>query len=129
MVQITIRKDRAFSGSYRNFLAVSHRWLGKDEPDAEGAQLRELQDFLEQHPEIEYVWYDYWCMPQGSRTNAERVRFAWMLKNSNLLVSATATLLFPIFSPALARLRVAVPGYASTNFVGPLVYVAVLDTH
>ena len=48
---------------------------------------------------VEGVWYDYWCMPQDTRTPeerqkrlkpdprspAERLRFKWMLQNVNLL--------------------------------------------
>lgn len=51
-----------------------------------GEQLRAVQAYLARHPGVEYVWYDYWCMPQGAaRTPAERIEFDWMLSNVSLL--------------------------------------------
>ena len=37
------------------------------------------------HPEIEWVWFDFWSMPQGERTAAERIDFKHMLVNINVL--------------------------------------------
>ena len=35
---------------------------------------------------IKYVWYDYWCMPQGAdKTPEQKVQFKWMLQNINSL--------------------------------------------
>lgn len=103
----------AIQGQYRQrFLAVSHRWLTGDAPDApEGAecdQLAAIAQYLDRHPEVEWVWYDYWCMPQNptadfeavswvdkidrylfqpplKRTGADKVFFGHMLGNSNIL--------------------------------------------
>ena len=76
------------------FLAVSHRWEFMDFPDEEGKQLEALIAHLRVNIHIKWVWYDYWCMPQGKeRTPAEKVAFGWMLKNVNLLYIGSAVLL------------------------------------
>ena len=66
-------------------LVVSHRWCAKDRPDAEGLQEQLIKEYLREHRSIEYVWYDYWCMPQLERSEAEEVSFAAMLRSVNLL--------------------------------------------
>ena len=76
------------------FLAVSHRWENFDAPDAVGKQLEALKAHLHANHHIKWVWYDYWCMPQGEdRTPADQVYFKWMLKNVNLLYLGAAVLL------------------------------------
>ena len=41
---------------------------------ASGEQLRAVQEYLRDHPDVELVWYDYWCLPQGNdKTLAEEV--------------------------------------------------------
>jgi len=65
--------------------AVSHRWERPEYPDVSGVQSLKIKEHLQEHPEVELVWYDYWCMPQGNRTLAQKVRFDWMLENVNLL--------------------------------------------
>ena len=68
------------------FVAVSHRWETPTEPDVQGDQLAAIQQYLHDHEEVQFVWYDFWCMPQGkSVTPAERASFEWMLKRINLL--------------------------------------------
>lgn len=70
----------AFAEGIDDSLFVSHRWEDVEEPDAQGAQLAALQAYLRDHPEVEWVWYDYACMPQGhDRTEAERAEFVRML--------------------------------------------------
>mmetsp|Transcript_12494 Transcript_12494/g.40731 ORF Transcript_12494/g.40731 Transcript_12494/m.40731 type:complete len:149 (-) Transcript_12494:569-1015(-) len=66
-----------------NILAVSHRWEQPDAPDASGAQLRAIREHLQSPAglEVGFVWYDYWCMPQGERTPTEKVDFKRMLQN------------------------------------------------
>jgi len=72
-----------YAGKY---LAVSHRWFNPRAPDADGLQLRKVREYLRAHKDIEWVWYDYWCMPQGeSRTPAQKVAFKVMLSNINWL--------------------------------------------
>jgi len=82
----TITREDAFHAVHAGeFLAVSHRWFEQDKPDAEGHQTTALRTYLADHPEIRWVWYDYWSMPQGKRTEVEAVEFKHMLRNVNLL--------------------------------------------
>ena len=67
------------------------------QPDVGGEQFGTLRDHLRKHPEIKYVWYDYWCMSQHSphdnqfgqavddRSPAEKEEFKWMLQNVDRL--------------------------------------------
>lgn len=92
--QRTIQRSRAFRGEYTGrYLAVSHRWMSPSEPDADGAQLAAVREHVREHPEIEWVWYDYWDMPQGERTPAELVEFKHMLSNVNLLYLGMSVLI------------------------------------
>ncbi len=79
-------RDKAYS----RYLAVSHRWETAKSPDAAGRQIRAIQKYLRAHPDIEYVWYDYWCLPQrppegGQRTPMEQKQFDEGLSHANLL--------------------------------------------
>ena len=56
----------------KHVLAVSHRWQSATQPDTTGEQLRHVQEYLLRHPEIHYVWFDYWCMFQDERTEKQR---------------------------------------------------------
>ena len=73
----TLKKDE--------FCIVSHRWMDKEEPDSDGTQLKAIQQYLSDHKEVKYVWFDYCCMPQGAKTPSEKVHFKWMLENINIL--------------------------------------------
>ena len=73
----------------RPLLPSPHRWEDWATPDETGAQLAALQAHLRAHPEVQYVWFDYACMPQRSsgcppdeddRTLAEKAEFDLMLK-------------------------------------------------
>ena len=59
------------------------------EPDPDGGQLAAVQQHLRDHTSIQWVWYDYWSMPQDGerspRTLAEKREFEWMLQNISLL--------------------------------------------
>jgi len=97
LVRLAIDLNEAFQGKglIENILFVSHRWEDSMTPDETGAQLAALQAHLRAHPEIQYVWFDYSCMPQRSglahrsgtddRTKAEKAEF-------NLMLSAIADL-------------------------------------
>ena len=97
LVKLAIDLNEAFQGKglIQNILFVSHRWEDSATPDETGAQLAALQAHLRAHPEIQYVWFDYACMPQRSglahrsgtddRTKAEKTEF-------NLMLSAIADL-------------------------------------
>jgi hypothetical protein len=47
----------------KNILFVSHRWEEPGRPDVDGVQLEAIQAYLEEHPEIKWVWFDYSSMP------------------------------------------------------------------
>jgi len=85
--QRTLKAGVAYRQGYvSDLLAVSHRWEDPSAPDGAGAQLRAIRAYLDAHPEVVGVWFDFWCMPQGKqRTLAETVRFKHMLGNVNLL--------------------------------------------
>jgi hypothetical protein len=51
-------------GDINNTLFVSHRWEERGQPDVDGAQLKAMKAYLEAHPEIKWVWFDYSSMPQ-----------------------------------------------------------------
>ena len=56
-----------------------------------------MQKFLGEHPKIQLLWYDYFCMPQGERTDAEKAEFDMMLPNINLLyLGATVLVLMDL---------------------------------
>ena len=117
LVQLTIRFVDVCAGVYRGeYLVVSHRWEAPDEPDGTGVQALAVQQHLRDHPEIAYVWYgtslaslhfalchcthtasslcaDFSCMPQGEKTEVERVETATMLPNINLLYLGCSVLI------------------------------------
>ena len=43
-------------------LFISHRWETPNTPDTKGVQQRAIQRHLRSHPEIKFVWYDFWCV-------------------------------------------------------------------
>ena len=69
--------------------------------DKTGGQLKEIQKYLmfgDANHEIEYVWYDYWCVPQKNptgkeksdkdydeRTQEQKAAFDHMLTHANFL--------------------------------------------
>ena len=70
-----ITRENSFKCQYADsFLAVSHRWLGGEgqPPDTDGVQLKKIREYLRAHPNVEWVWFDYWCMPQDRRTPEEK---------------------------------------------------------
>lgn len=95
-VDIRRRDALTQSASLANkFCVVSHRWLDPLEPDKGGVQFRTLKAHLNEpmNAGVEYVWYDFSCMPQGEdRTRADQAEFRWMLKNVNLLYLSCSVL-------------------------------------
>ena len=89
--KMAVDLNEAFQGKGRiqNVLFVSHRWEDSATPDETGAQLAALKAHLVAHPEVQYIWFDYSCMPQRSelahrsgtddRTPAEKAEFDLML--------------------------------------------------
>ena len=75
-------REPAFCGGgiMANILFVSHRWEDKNKPDGDGEQLKAIKAYLEAHPDIKWVWFDYSSMPQGDdRTVMEKAEFQLML--------------------------------------------------
>lgn len=65
---LDIRRDLAFNGRYIDtYLAVSHRWLAPDAPDKGGEQFAAIKKYVVDHPKVEWVWYDFWCMVRATR--------------------------------------------------------------
>jgi hypothetical protein len=90
LVKVLIDLNDAFQGKglIESVLFVSHRWEDPATPDETGAQLAAIKAHLLDHPEIQFVWFDYSCMPQRSsglspdeddRTPAEKAEFDLML--------------------------------------------------
>ena len=86
-IKRTLEAGLAYRQGYvADLNSISHRWEHPKAPDGTGAQLAEIRAYVDAHPEVVGVWYDYCCMPQGeSKTPAQKVRFKHMLGNVNLL--------------------------------------------
>lgn len=66
---------------------VSHRWDAPDHPDPTGWQIDALHQFAAEQEGHErmpcYFWYDFICLPQGSRTSSEEQIFRAGLQKLN----------------------------------------------
>jgi len=118
-----IKKDMNFEdacrGVYRReTLVVSHRWESAGNPDPCGAQLREIRAFLQAHPKIKFVWYDFWCMAQGQRNADEKVEFKAMLKRINVLYLG-ATVLILLELSYISRFWTQFEAWLSMQFATP----------
>jgi len=70
----------------KDILFVSHRWEEPGRPDVDGVQLEAIKEYLQEHDEIRWVWFDYSSMPQktggfafDTRTLKEKAEFQLML--------------------------------------------------
>ena len=83
-VDVAASFERA-AGAASEFVFVSHRWEDASRPDSEGVQLGAVQDYLRDHADVRYVWFDYWCMFQrksaaeDDRSAAQKAEFDRML--------------------------------------------------
>ncbi len=94
LTSVVVRFGDVVRAAYRDrYLAVSHRWETPTEPDPKGEQLRALKERLAQMPQVEYVWIDWACMPQGERTADEKADFKRMLPRINMLYLGCSVLL------------------------------------
>ena len=67
-------------------LVPRSRWETPGDPDTKGAQLAAVKVHLQEHKDIELVWFDFTSMPQGqNKTDSQTREFGTMLKNVNLL--------------------------------------------
>jgi len=68
------------------YLAVSHRWETVTHPDPHGSQQEEVRKFLlGPGAEVQWLWFDYWCLPQGIRSKRETDLFKATLKHMDAL--------------------------------------------
>ena len=76
-----------YAGHYvSNTLVISHRWEDSVEPDGDGVQFSAIKEHLLANEAIEWVWFDFWSMPQGrDKAEVENIEFTMMLPNINLL--------------------------------------------
>ncbi len=63
--RVLIRKEIDLSAAMRgegtdDILFVSHRWESSTKPDLDGVQLAAVKDYLVEHRNVAWVWYDYW---------------------------------------------------------------------
>jgi hypothetical protein len=83
LVKFQIPLGDAFQGKgvVNQILFVSHRWESLDQPDADGEQLKAIKAYLEENPDIEWVWFDYSTLPQRfyDRSPEEMAEFKRML--------------------------------------------------
>ena len=64
--QITISFVEGCDGKFQGWiLVVSHRWEKKEEPDPDGVQFASIRSYLEEHREIEYVWFECVVAPRS----------------------------------------------------------------
>jgi hypothetical protein len=71
-------------GIIKEILFVSHRWEEPYQPDVNGEQLKAIKAYLQKHPDIKWVWFDYSSMPQkvdgdDTRTPEDKAEFDLML--------------------------------------------------
>jgi hypothetical protein len=70
LVKQEVTLECAITGRFAtSHLGVSHRWEMDEQPDSRGHQYRKVKAFLLANPEVEWVWYDFWCMPQRDKTS------------------------------------------------------------
>ena len=94
IVKKTLSLKEALSGKYvEDHCAISHRWESPSRPDPDGAQMIEIREFLKENHRIKWIWYDFWCMLQGSRSDIEQAEFEDMLGNVNLLYLSARVLI------------------------------------
>ena len=76
-----------YAGRYvSDTLVISHCWEDKSAPDGKGVQFAAIKEHLLANAAIEWVWFDFWSMPQGEdKAESEDIEFSVMLPNINLL--------------------------------------------
>jgi len=88
-MNVSIHNVRDVPKLSRSAVAVSHVWQTPHHPDPKGEQANIIRWFLCWHPEIDLVWIDWCCLPQGTnKTKAEHTYFEQSLKMVNLVFLA-----------------------------------------
>jgi hypothetical protein len=84
LIQRRVKWSEVLDGSLaKNTASVSHRWLKQDHFDDKGSKIRKLKAILRNMPDIEFIWLDFLCAPQGciERTEEEYAEFKYIIKN------------------------------------------------
>ena len=79
---------------FEKILIISHRWEDPTHPDPACTKLKELKKLLPTRPDIEGVWLDFTCLPQGDKDKEEHDFFDYALSNVNLLYLSGKVLVF-----------------------------------
>ena len=96
LVPFTISFAEACAGVHvKKVLTISHRWMDPKLADVDGTQLTAIRKHLkEKGDDIEYIWMDFSCMPQGEeKTAAQIADFRRMISQVNLLYLGTSVLI------------------------------------
>jgi len=67
----------------KEYLVISHPWASREHPDPEMTQMKAIIEYVVDNPAIQYVWYDYFSMPQGERSDVESAYFSVALRQIN----------------------------------------------
>ena len=115
--------DALRNGGLEGVLAVSYTWESHGVPDSEGARLRAVALYLQEHPEIHSVWFDFMCLPQNTnqpdkktgdmpevpypvdytRNEFEEAYFDFILKNAVNILYLSASVLSIVNAHYLQR--------------------------
>jgi len=92
-IKVSLADLAANTDSLKKILVVSHRWVRPGCPDPDGKQQALIKEYLNSHPEIEFVWLDWWCIPQGKRSDQEQDYFEKTLENIYILFLGSPVLM------------------------------------
>ena len=98
------------------YVVVSHRWVEQGNADPSGTQYKVMKKYLEDHPEVEKVWADVCCLPQGVRSDEEDAYFRNTLKNVNILYVGF-TVCFLLDASVVSRFWCVLEYFLGTRFI------------
>jgi len=75
-----VLETSGFFGSPPPIGVLSYPWLTPDHPDPEGFHLSIVGDFLTTNSAPNYLFWDYMCLPQRPRSEADQMQFSAALK-------------------------------------------------
>ena len=67
LVKMTFTIEDMLKGKMRHIGAASYAWEGAGDPDPEGERLLQHAKFLQENPDVEFMFIDYPCLPQEFR--------------------------------------------------------------
>lgn len=87
LVDIKSTSSYKFNNTIRKIhdviLFVSHRWETRDHPDPANKQFETVKEYLKKNTSLQYVYYDYCCLPQSPRSEVEEIIFKIGLRTMN----------------------------------------------